>query len=1279
MKNRLLGLLMMIALLPLGAWAQTFVNLTPRPKTMITGTGYLNLPNKFSINCNGADADCMLEAQQFANAYAAVTGAQVSVSTDDADALIQLSMLDDKSRLKPEGYTLKVTTTGVEIKSKSALGFYYAFQSLKKILPANVMAGVKDAKVTTYPLPVVSITDEPRFDYRGFMLDVSRHFFTVNEVKRMIELMSYYKLNKFHWHLTDDQGWRIEIKKYPKLTTIGATASNSRFTDMYERTQYWINKPYGPYFYTQEEIKDVVAYATERHIDIIPEIDMPGHFCAAMAAYPEFSCTPNGTHIVQIDGNIYNDILNVADPKAVQFAKDVLGELIDIFPGEYINIGGDECPTTAWENNALCKAQYKQLGLTSYRQLQSHFIKEMNEYVTSKGRKLAVWNEAITAAGADLDIMKATDATIYCWTDADAAVAQASKLGMQSIYTPWGPYYINRRQGNSEMDPPGAGDGSDNVQKTYNQNIPSGTTRGVQGTFWCEHVSDREYMEWLALPRLLAVAERGWSTETNKNFSDFQKRMTADTTLLQYGDYKYCNYLMLSSSQESADTKVYPFVNTAEKKYYYRIISGGTDNDRKDRCIELLAEGSSLITQYTDKGAAAGVLWTNAQAAEGTSNYDYQWWSLEQDPANPGKYALVCKAQPNGSVKANPSNTSTRGRWSYDNSAKHYNFVLGTGAYGKKGNNYYYSMASDQVSGQFLNSSMPGQGLAVNVYNQPTSGAGGQWEFSPLENYGGSSEAPVTFDYLKEGKTYTLTNAVKGFEDISLIDNNKGTSLKASTDAYANNAWTVEAAQTNTDGSQTLKLRNAITGRYITSVGSYQDLQGCPVSVGSSQATANVTLSYVKKYDDLRVKISDKSLFPLPSGYVNAGTTIKGASYDAARGQGSEWRAVEVNVFTFKCKDDQGNDLGTFKRSIPASVSELTSDMLPTFKNLSLKEKEATGEHAYNLTYKREAFTITYHCTTPEGAIIADDEVAVPVGENYTVAIPTHDFFTFKSADKNNGTTLTPTADLTINATYTTDAYIGVKKEGKVVTQLEGGKQYLLYDATTATGRSGYRAISGININRELSADNASPYAVWELQGSNNKFKVYNPYSSYYVPLLVLSTATKGNANGGTFTFTLNTDGETFNVKGTNGQYWDGNESGDLVGWNQGKGHPIRVSTFFARPMYKVNITYIDEMSEKALGEKLLLLDAGSAFTLTTPTYDGYTLSKITGNESFDGTVKENLFIRVFYAPSASGISSATTSEESTPQAIYDLQGRRLQGITQRGIYIIGGKKVLVK
>lgn len=230
------------------------------------------------------------------------------------------------------------------------------------------------------------------------MLDVSRHFFTVDEVKRMLDVMSYYKMNAFHWHLTDDQGWRVEIKKYPKLTTVGSIAPNSLFTDLYEAKQYWINKPYGPYFYTQDEIRDVVAYAKERHITIVPEVDMPGHSSAAMASYPEYSCNPSGGHQVWSKGGISYDVINVANPAAVQFAKDVLSEIMDLFPGERIHIGGDECPVDAWKNNAECQALYKAKGFTNYRQIQSYFIQELSEFVKERGRKLAVWNETITPA-----------------------------------------------------------------------------------------------------------------------------------------------------------------------------------------------------------------------------------------------------------------------------------------------------------------------------------------------------------------------------------------------------------------------------------------------------------------------------------------------------------------------------------------------------------------------------------------------------------------------------------------------------------------------------------------------------------------------------------------------------------------------------------------------------------------------------------------------------------------------------------------------------------------
>ncbi len=1280
MRHKLIGLLIALAFLPwTTAWAQTFVNLTPRPKTMTTYTGTLTLPSDFAISYDGVDEESVNEINRFAESYTNATGANVTVTSGDATALIRVAKLTSATT-KDGAYTLTINGTGVTVKAKNALGFFYAFQSIKKMLPANVMAGVKDPSVTSYTLPLLSITDEPRFQYRGFMLDVARHFFTVEEVKRMLDVMSYYKMNRFHWHLSDDQGWRVEIKKYPKLTSVASIAPNSRFTDMYELTQYWINKPYGPYYYTQDEIKDVVAYAAERHITIIPEIDMPGHFCAALTAYPEFSCTPNGSHVVQSDGGIFSDVMNVANPNAVQFTKDILEELMELFPGEYIHIGGDECPTTAWQNNAQCQAAYKSLGLTDYRQLQSHFIQEMAEFVKSKGRKLAIWNEGITASGADLDIMKATDATVYCWTSPEAAAAKAKELGMANIYTPWGPYYINRKQGNSQFDPPGAGYGTDDVKATYNQTIPDATDYGVQGTFWTEHVSDADYMEWLALPRLIAIAERGWTTEANKDFEDFRKRMSADTVMLNYGNYKYCKYHMIGYTQPTTDdSRVMPHANTADNKYYYHLISGGTDATRKDRCIELLAEGSSLISTYSAKGAAAGVLWTNTQAAATDDNYDSQWWSIEEDPNNAGMYALVCKAQPDGSVNPSPTATSTSGRWTYDNSAKHYNFQLGTGAYGTKGNNYYYTIASDKVSGQYFNSSMSGQGLAVNVYSDPTSGAGGQWEFSPMEDYG-SNVTPITFDYLEEGKTYEFTNTISDFDGAALADGGKTTSLQHSTDVYAQNAWTVESSTVNADGSQTLNLKNAATGRYIAAKGTYTARLGSPITVANSVSSPAVTISYVPSTEDFRLKVGDKSLFPLPAGTVNAGSTVS-SDGDAAHKQGAGWNVQEVTVVTFTCTDDQGNSLGTFTRSLPVGT-EVTEAVCPAIKNNTLQTITAAGDNAYTLTYKRSAYSLTYHCVDAKGAIIETDEVAVPVGESYTVSLPAPKYYTLESADKEDGTSLTLTADATINAVYTTDAITGVKKDGEAVTSVESGKSYLIYDATTASGRSGYRLIqSGDNrINRSTTDEGLQPTAVWTLEGSGKTFKVKNEYTGLYVPQLTRSQSATASKTGGTFTFTLNSDGETWALKGSNGQYWDGIESGDLVGWDGGTGHPIRISTFYAQPMYTVTVVCLDE-DEKTLSQTTELLNAGSEYTLAIPTIEGYTFTGVTGNEDYQGTVEGYLNVKASYKKDVvDGINSLeATKTTASKQGIYDLQGRRVQRVTRQGIYIVNGQKTLVK
>lgn len=542
MKTTLLSTLLACALFGTSqAQAQQFVNLTPTPKEMRVEKGTYRLPAQFTIGGAQIPDSIKSEVNKFIgdfNESASGCTASFSNKTEGA-ALVLVHNKALYKTLGQEGYKLSVTANGIRLESATTSGFFYGLTSLKKMLPACVAAGVKDEKVTTYELPLVQITDRPRFPYRGFMLDVARHFFSVQEVKKMLDVMAIYKLNKFHFHLTEDQGWRWEVKKYPKLTKVGAVAPNTYVTSM-EHGAYWTNQQYGPYFYTREELKEIVAYAAAKHIEVIPEIDMPGHFSAAMAAYPEFSCNPDGEHRVETWGGVFTDVLNVANPKAVRFVKDILDELMAIFPSKNIHIGGDECPTTAWERNAECQAMYKKLNLTSYRQLQTHFIAEITDYLKSKGRKISVWNETVTEKGADLQLMKKTGATVYCWVPAREGAKIANSLGLPSIYTVFGPYYINRAPRKDGWMKTLPGNGSDHLKATYEeQPTDFSHSIGVQGTFWTEHVATPDVMEFLALPRLIAVGEAGWSPQSKKNFNSFVQRMRADTTMLNYGGYSY--------------------------------------------------------------------------------------------------------------------------------------------------------------------------------------------------------------------------------------------------------------------------------------------------------------------------------------------------------------------------------------------------------------------------------------------------------------------------------------------------------------------------------------------------------------------------------------------------------------------------------------------------------------------------------------------------------------------------------------------------------------------
>lgn len=1323
--------------------AQGFVNLTPKPMSMTTSEGTLALPNQFGVCDAGLSEEMKAEVAKFITAYNQATGAEAQVVGDASEALMRVE--NGATELGDEGYKLSVTPDGVLIQSSSAKGLYFAFQTIKKILPPNVMAGVRDAKVTAYELPLIDITDSPRFAYRGFMLDVSRHFFDVKQIKRVLDVMSYYKMNHFHWHLSDDHGWRVEIKKYPKLIEVGSIAPNNFIVDM-KYGPYWQNKPYGPYFYTQEELREVVAYAKERHIEIIPEIDMPGHFSAAMASYPEYSCWPDGSHsVVSNIGGVYADVLNVANPKAVQFAKDILTEIMDIFPYEYIHIGGDECPTSAWEGNAECIAMKQELGLSSFRELQSQFIKQMGDHVKERGRKLAVWNEAITAGGADTKMVQDADATVYCWVGANNAASKSVQLGLQHIYTPQVPWYINRKQSTDPTEPVGAGPGNDNLEAVYNQGIPMPTAGktdllwGVQGTFWAEYVGFNDYLEYLMLPRLVAIAEAGWTPQSLRKFEDFRQRITADSVLYNYNNYCYGKHYM-TDTPASGD-KVMPQTSTATQKNWYRIVTTAT-GDRTDKCIELLREGSPLITQWSSKNAKAGRLWTAAQVAEGDEAYNYQFWALEEDPANPGKYALVCKAKPEGSVSPNATANTTSGRWDYDATTKHYNFVLADNGYGAQGDYYYYSIRSDKYSDVWMNASLGGQGFAVNLYGNPSDGNGGLWSFVPLRaaasvkeleakiaearellgtaktypsvdkkmvgcfgesetkalrelianadpsgmtsaeeaEFTASFEAAyaafrASFGYLEQGKKYQVLNTVEGYEGVKFYDNGTSAQLLHTTEAWVDDAWTVSAQSVGEDFAQTVRLQNVGTGRSIgAAASSLTGRMGYLVPMASNGADLQVV--YTPAFGDYVVSQSSKNLHPIPTNSPSyPGVVSSGNSYEnsnAHRGMGAAWTFVEVEVYTFECVDESGTDLGTYTTSHPVDAAASTPAP-PAIKNYVFHELK-DGKYVY----KRSAYTLCVESRDDRGAIIARTEHQVPVGEAITLTAPVHKYYTFVSGDYPDRTVYTPTADAVVTYRYTTDALSGVKALASFVTKVEADKSYVLYDTSPVdVDRQGFRNVNAsLQVWKTNDVAGTDPNHVWTLKASGTGFKVWNEYRDLYVPQITTApNPVTLSANGETFRFTLNADGETFTIKGTNNVCWDGLASGALVGWNA-PGHPYKVYEYFVEPYYTVLVKEVDTQ-DNLLGTSKYLVKAGDALTLELTNHPQYNVVKVEGAEGL-GCVESHLVVTVLYQhETIVGISPVAS--DSAEQGIYDLTGRRINRITQSGVYIIGGEKVYVK
>jgi hexosaminidase len=484
----------------------------------------------------------------------------------DAGSVANSIVLTSKGtdNVPDQGYRLTITPQQIVIAGKG-VGLFYGIQTVLQLIPNDHTAAIN--------IPCAQIEDYPRFGYRGLMLDVCRHFFSVEYIKKLIDVMAYYKLNNFHWHLTDDQGWRIEIKKYPRLTEIGSQRAQTVIGNYHDRTpQQFDNTPYGG-FYTQDQIRDVVKYAADRYINIVPEIEMPGHSMAALAAYPELSCDPGKPYKVYETWGVVKDVYCPSD-KTFDFLEDVLTEVMELFPSKYIHIGGDEVPKDAWKNSAFCQKLIKKLKLKNEEGLQSYFIQRIEKFVNSKGRSIIGWDEILEGG-------LSPNATVMSWRGESGGIA-AAQQNHNVIMTPGsGGLYIDHAQ--ARKDEPLSIGGYTPLSQTYSYNpTPAALNAdqqkyiiGVQANLWTEYIPTEPKADYMYFPRALALAEVGWSPLANKNFKDFSEtRLPSHLAFLDENGYDYRVPEAIGASDTimfGSQMKVQLKPSVAGAKVYYTI------------------------------------------------------------------------------------------------------------------------------------------------------------------------------------------------------------------------------------------------------------------------------------------------------------------------------------------------------------------------------------------------------------------------------------------------------------------------------------------------------------------------------------------------------------------------------------------------------------------------------------------------------------------------------------------------------------------------------------
>ena len=550
-KKLLTGALAAMAfLLPSTAAGQTAdFNIIPRPQQVkVSNDAPFTLSAKTVISLGTNSQDMKRNANMLASYIEQATGIRPAIGKGKSGAAIILTI--DKTIANAEGYKLDADAKQIRIAGASAAGVFYGIQTLRKSLP------LVNGKASKVSIPAVHIADAPRFAYRGTHLDVSRHFVTADSVRQFIDMLALHNINRFHWHLTDDQGWRIEIKKYPLLTQIGSKRAQ---TVIGHNSGKYDGKPYSG-FYTQKQIRDIVKYAADRYITIVPEIDLPGHMQAALAAYPDMGCT-GGPYEVWQKWGVSDNVLCAGNDKTLTFIDNVLKEITQLFPSKYIHVGGDECPKTQWQKCPKCQARIKALNLeakdghSAEERLQSYIITHASNYLKSLGRNTIGWDEILEGGLAE-------GATVMSWRGESGGIA-AAKQHHDVVMTPNSYLYFDYYQSLDKANEPLAIGGYLPLETVYSyEPMPKELTAdearhiiGVQANIWTEYMPTFKQMQYMALPRLAALSEVQWSQPALKDYNSFTNRLTEFTHLYDRLGYNYAKHLYNVAIHVDSDNK----------------------------------------------------------------------------------------------------------------------------------------------------------------------------------------------------------------------------------------------------------------------------------------------------------------------------------------------------------------------------------------------------------------------------------------------------------------------------------------------------------------------------------------------------------------------------------------------------------------------------------------------------------------------------------------------------------------------------------------------------